>query len=108
MPRATQTILVGACVAGVFCFAFGAATPAVVVLSSASLAGLMVARRAPADADQWFALRLLIAVTVGLAGWGARSQLDEVVGIVLIAVAIVFAALSGVNHRIQRRLRSGA
>jgi hypothetical protein len=52
-------------VAGTFCFAFGAAAPGLVVLSSASVAGLIVARRTPADAGQWFALRLVIAVTVG-------------------------------------------
>jgi uncharacterized membrane protein len=108
MPRASQAILVGACVAGLFCFMFGAAAPALVVLSSASLAGLIVARRGRADADQWFAVRLVIAVTVGLAGWDTRSLLDGVVAIMLIGMAVVFTVLSAVSYRIQRRLKSGA
>jgi hypothetical protein len=52
-------------------------------------------------------VRSLIAVTVGLAGWDARSQLDGAVAIVLIAVAVVFALLSAVSYRIQRRVKSG-
>jgi hypothetical protein len=50
----------------------------------------------------------VIAVTVGLAGWDTRSLLDGLVAIVLIGVAVVFAVLSAVSYRIQRRLTSGA
>jgi hypothetical protein len=87
MPALSKAILVSSCAAVALSVTVGAADPAMLVLGSSSLAGVIVVRRRPASAEQWFSVQLVMAMTVAVLGWGVSSQLDGVLTGVLLGGA---------------------
>jgi hypothetical protein len=104
MPGTSKAILVGACAALAFPVTIGAAVPALVVLASATMAGVIVVRSTPAEPQQWLSVQLLMAMTVGLLGWEVHSRLGGALASILLDEAVLFAALAAINYRSQRRI----
>ena len=62
MPGTSKAILVGACAALAFPVTIGAAAPALIVLASATMAGVIIVRSTPAEPQQWFSVQLLTVI----------------------------------------------